>query len=209
MADIDDLKSLSPEERIKKLKELEDKKKKEIEEAKKLIKESQSEISEETKKKMQLPIDQLKSMDIDSLLSDEEKEIFQAKRFIPTKKKIEKKEKTVESQEIPLEFTVEAEKPKVPVEEIEKQQQQYLLRLSQEPMHDLYGKVREMRVSVEEKGYVSPQQAYEMTQIYGALQRKEEQAAAGEYNAPDSKRLEKETDAAKRMIDDILGIYKG
>ena len=53
---VDDLKNVPPEERIKKLKELEEKKKKEIEEAQKAIRESEQEITEKRKWEDKVPI---------------------------------------------------------------------------------------------------------------------------------------------------------
>jgi hypothetical protein len=78
--EINDLKKLSPKERIKRLKELQEKDKKEIEEAQKLLKEAEEEsvIEDELR---EIPIPQLKAADIDELFSPEEKELFKAKRF--------------------------------------------------------------------------------------------------------------------------------
>jgi hypothetical protein len=77
----DELKNLSPAERIKKLKELEEGKKKEIEEAETLISESMREIGEANEKK-DMPIPQLKAGDIGQLLTAEEKSMFATKRFL-------------------------------------------------------------------------------------------------------------------------------
>jgi hypothetical protein len=77
----DELKSLSPEERIRKLKEIEDDKKKEIEEAETLISESMREIGE-AKEKKDIPLPQMKAGDISQLLTAEEKRMFATKRFV-------------------------------------------------------------------------------------------------------------------------------
>lgn len=93
----DDLKKLSPQERIKRLKDLEEKSKKEIEKAQRLIKESEQEIAIEQKLK-DVEIPQTSEIDVTKLFRKEEET---------------------------LEQTVEKEKPKVSEEEL-KQQQQYL-----------------------------------------------------------------------------------
>ena len=51
MATVDELKKLSPDERIKRLKELEEERKKEIEEAEELIKETTQELADAEEKK--------------------------------------------------------------------------------------------------------------------------------------------------------------
>jgi hypothetical protein len=66
-----DLKKLSPEERIKKLKELEEKSKKEIEKAQKLIKESEEEIAIEQKLK-DVEIPDSEEIDVTKLFKKEE-----------------------------------------------------------------------------------------------------------------------------------------
>ncbi len=81
MADeIKDLKKLSPEERIRKLKEIEEKSKKEIVEAQKLIKQSAEEIEEKKKFEEKVPIPQLIAEEERTLESVEEKEMLEAQR---------------------------------------------------------------------------------------------------------------------------------
>lgn len=78
--ELDDIKKLSPEERVKKLKELQEKRKTEIEEARKLLVESEHEIALEEIKK-DIPIPQLTAIDTTTLFSEEERDMFRAKRF--------------------------------------------------------------------------------------------------------------------------------
>lgn len=87
MADFnaEELKKLSPERRLMALKELEEKSRKEIEEARKLMTESRREIEVEEEHKRDMPIPQLTSIDIESLFTQEEKEVFKAKRFVGEK----------------------------------------------------------------------------------------------------------------------------
>jgi hypothetical protein len=97
----DDIAKLSPQERIKKLKELEEKSKKEIEKAQKLIRESEQEIAiEEKVRQVRIPQDQ--EIDVTKLFRREEPN---------------------------LEETVEKEKPKISEEEL-RQQQQYIKKLT-------------------------------------------------------------------------------
>ncbi len=78
--DLAEIKKLPPEERLKKLKELEEERKKEIEEARKLAAESEHEIVLEEIKR-DIPLPQLTSVDTDSLFTQEEREMFKTKRF--------------------------------------------------------------------------------------------------------------------------------
>ncbi len=89
-----ELKNLSPEERIRKLKEIEEKDKEEIEKAHQLIKESEDEIEIEEKIK-QVEIPSEKKVDVSRLFKSEEDS---------------------------LEETVKKEAPKVSEEELRKQQ---------------------------------------------------------------------------------------
>lgn len=84
MLSIEEIKNLSPEERIKMLKEIEESKKKEIEEAETLISESMRELGE-AKEKKDMPIPELKAEDISQLLTAEAKNMFATKRFINVK----------------------------------------------------------------------------------------------------------------------------
>ncbi|MFH1182086.1 MAG: hypothetical protein V1702_03965 [Candidatus Woesearchaeota archaeon] len=81
MPSMEELKTLSPEERIKRLKEIEESKKKEIEEAETLISESMREIGE-AKEKKDIPIPQMRAENISQLLTAEEKSMFATKRFV-------------------------------------------------------------------------------------------------------------------------------
>ncbi|MEK6854468.1 MAG: hypothetical protein AABX60_03965, partial [Nanoarchaeota archaeon] len=71
---VDELKRLSPQERIKRLKELEEERKKEIEQAEVLIKETVREIADAEEKK-RIPIPQARATDLSALGTSEEKQI--------------------------------------------------------------------------------------------------------------------------------------
>jgi len=65
--DIEDVKKLSPEERLKRLKEIEKKEEDELENIRSLIKNSEGEIEVEDEKKRRFPIPQLRSVDTSPL----------------------------------------------------------------------------------------------------------------------------------------------
>lgn len=94
MADFDaeELKKLSPERRLKVLKELEEKSRQEIEEARKLMAESEREIEIKEEIERDMPVPQLAAVDVESLFTPEEKELFRTKRFIGQKKEDEQAE---------------------------------------------------------------------------------------------------------------------
>ncbi|MCK4588900.1 MAG: hypothetical protein KAT77_00525 [Nanoarchaeota archaeon] len=96
-----DIKKLSPEERLKRLKELEEKSKKEIAEAQKMIKQSEGEIEEKKKFEEKVPIPQLIAEEERTLESQEAVEMFEAQREIsgrPGEKAAAKPGKSLEEQ---------------------------------------------------------------------------------------------------------------
>src|SRR3989338_5143179 len=82
MTEFDDAKKLPPEERIRKLKELEQARKREIEEAEALIRDSMREINETAEK---VPLRQVTAADISQLTTEEEKRVFKTARFMDSK----------------------------------------------------------------------------------------------------------------------------
>jgi hypothetical protein len=80
MSEIEEIKKLDPEERIKRLKKIEQGRKKEIEEAEALIRDSMREIGDVTEKK-HAPIKQVTAMDVSQLVTAEEKRMFKTARF--------------------------------------------------------------------------------------------------------------------------------
>ncbi len=82
MATVDELKKLSPDERIKRLRELEEERKKEIEEAEELIKETAQELAAAEEKK-KIPIPQARATDMSSALTTaEEKQLVATHHMI-------------------------------------------------------------------------------------------------------------------------------
>ncbi len=80
MSEIEDIKKLEPEERLRRLKEIEAERKREIEEAESLIRDSVREISE-AEEKRHVPIKQVAAEDISQLVTAEEKSMFKTARF--------------------------------------------------------------------------------------------------------------------------------
>jgi hypothetical protein len=103
---LDELKKLSPKDKLVKLKEIEKKNKEEIELARKMMDESEREVEIEEEFK-RVPIPEAKAVDIDQLFSAEVKEIFKAKRFVEDKKRVE--EEPEKPKERGLEETVREE----------------------------------------------------------------------------------------------------
>ncbi|MBW2978243.1 hypothetical protein KY331_05335 [Candidatus Woesearchaeota archaeon] len=179
--ELDELKKLSPQERIKKLKELQKKDKEEIEKAQNLILESEEDMAREEEVK-KMPIPQLKAIDIGSLFSSEEKELFRAKRFIEVKKPEAEKEKPAlpKPEERPLE-EVAAEAEILKIEE-EKAHAQYLNQLSEQPADKIYNRMKEIYSEAKEKGYISPGRMEEINNLGYANTRKFDDARVGEYS---------------------------
>lgn len=160
MPDIKELKKLSPEERIRKLKEIAEKDKKEIEDAQELIKQSEDEIEEERKIKEQIPIPQVKAFDISELFTQEEKDMYRVKRMVgPDRKKEGAEEK-------PLEKAVEEEEIKLTEEQQREQQRQYMRAIEGKPIENIYSGVANIINDAKETGYVTNEQRNFMAAAY-------------------------------------------
>ncbi len=109
---LDELKKLHPEERIRKLKQLEEERKNEIKEAEDMLKFSKAELEDEIARKMRLP--EHEAVEIERL-------------FRPRKAPSEKEEKPKAEAEQPLEETVAETKP--PELAIAEQQQYQIAKL--------------------------------------------------------------------------------
>tara|TARA_Y100000310_G_scaffold325725_1_gene389628 strand:- start:7538 stop:8119 length:582 start_codon:yes stop_codon:yes gene_type:complete len=107
---LDNLKKLRPEERIKRLKEMEEERKKESEESKKMIENSKLEIEEELMKKMQVPDQEPVKIE----------ELFQPQEEPITPIEFEKKETEVET-----DLETITEKTELPPEQVLAEQKQY------------------------------------------------------------------------------------
>lgn len=186
MAD-DEIKKLPPEERIKKLKELEEKRKKEIEEAHQIIRQSEDEIKERRKWAEKVPIPQVASEDFKSL-SAEEKEIVRTHRGIKDKDRKGFEEEVEESarkrkKESELEEITREQARQQPANEREALlQSQYLTQLSQQPARDIYQEMMQISQRVEDKGYISREEERRIEYLNTAMEKKMEDIESGRYS---------------------------
>ena len=185
--DLNDLRDLSPEERIRRLKEREERKMREIGQARQLIQDSKNEIAEKKEKKEKLPLEQLKAVDMDHLASAEEKDIYKIKRF-----KAQNLETITEVAQIP---------DSVP-------SQRYATDdLSQQPTRNIYSQAVEIYKGIDSPEEVSREDFYSAMDIRYAIEAKQEAIKKGHYTA--SEALERETNAIKNMVDEIIHWYTG
>lgn len=197
-----EIKKLSPEERIKKLGEVKEKNKKEIDEAEKLIKDSVREINikEEIR---DLPIPQIKAVDIESLFAPEEKEVFAAKRY----KDLRVRPAEEETTEMPLEETVEQEKPEITREELEAQRQYQILELRREPTENVVQEIENIYQQVRETGGVTGEQ---MTMAYATeivARERQEDIRRGTYGRIDEE-ISNQLNIARQIFKSIQDKYK-
>ncbi len=199
MADIEEIKKLSPEERIKRLKKLEEEKRKEIEEAQKLLKESAVELEREEKIKKEIPIPQVKAVDVGELFTQEEKQIFATKRY--EESKLSRAEEAPEEApaaagEKTLEEEVWKAQPELTREQLE-EQRQYGEKLAFEQPDRLYEMARGAYDEFKETGQVDQGKMYALGVAIG---RKDETSPAGEYKAP--------TEEAQEQFGSVKSIIK-
>lgn len=159
---ISELKKLTPEARLKKLKEIEEKSKKEIEAAQKLIKESEAEITEKKKFEEKVPIPQLIAEEVESR---EEKEMLKAQR----------EKEIVKTEEKP-----KAKKPEVSLED--QLRQEHIEELARKPAEEL----KEMMADIykqagSQNGYMTKDQREEFYSITKAEQNKIYAMKEGQY----------------------------
>ena len=197
-----EIKKLSPEERIKKLKEIEEENKKEINEAEKLIKDSIKEINikEEIR---DLPIPQIKAVDIESLFSPEEKEVFAAKRY---KESRHVEEETTEK---PLEETVEQEKPEITKEELAAHAHYQILanELRREPTENVVQELENIYQQAREGARITGEQ---MTRAYAAnvvARERQQEIESGTYGRIDEQ-VSNQLNIARQIFKSIQDKYK-
>ena len=188
--DIDNLKKLSPEERLKKLKEFSEKREKEIKEAQDLIKRSEDEINTRKKFEEKIPIPQLITDEGETLGTSEERDMFKVHRFKSNRRE-EKKTKKVEET---LEETVE----QAPVQSVAPAAQ-YVQEASMRPIHELYSELTSIYKRAQEQGYITREDMAQVGLTYAAVIHKEESG----YTAP-----EREKEALTERISRLQGMYK-
>ena len=184
--DLKEIKKLSPEERIKRLKKIEEENKKEINEAEKLIKDSIREINIQEEIK-DLPIPQVKAVDIESLFSPEEKEVFAAKRY----KDLRVRHVEEETTEIPLEETVEQERPEITEEELAAHAQYQILanELRREPTENVMQRVEGIYNQIRETGEITREQINEVYAAESVARQRQEEIGRGTYGRTMSEKV--------------------
>lgn len=205
--DLEETRRLSPEERIRRLREIAKKSEEEIKKAQALIKESETELEEEEKAKRQIPIPQLKSVDVGSLFGKgtQEELMFKAKRFREPPPRREGEEGVTAPP--PLEETVEEERGRLTAA-AEEEQRQYQIQLSREPIGELTSRARNIYEAAQERGYVGPEQMEDVSNISYAMKMKQADVRRGEY-APEADKFEEEISAFGGIIKALKDKYKG
>lgn len=195
VTNLKEIKKLSPEERIKRLKKIEEKNKKEIDEAEKIIKDSVREIN--IKEELRdLPIPQIKAVDIESLFAPEEKEVFATKRY----KDLRVRPAEEETTEMPLEETVEQEKPKITKEELEAHRQYQILanELRREPTENVVQELENIYRQARDGSRVTGEQ---MRMVYVAdvvARERQEEIRRGTYGRMDEE-ISNQLDIARKI----------
>ena len=185
MADVE-LKNLPPQERIKRLKEMEEKKKKEIEEAQKLIKDSEKELNEIKRIEEKIPIPQVAKVNLKNATL-EEKEFLKAHSGMKEENASEKEDKNKSDTKIKkISKEVELEQLLGGNREVSSamnmQNTQYALGPSQIPMKDIYREMKNIYLEVGEKGYLNREEETRIRYLSSAVEKKLEDVEAGKYS---------------------------
>jgi len=201
-----DMKNLSPEERIRRLKELAEKDEEEIKEAHELIRESQVELEEQDKTKRQIPIPQLRSIDVSSLFGKgtQEDHMYRLKHFKETRRDTEEEE--ISAKEVELEEAVARETPSQAARE-EAARQQYMQQLSMAPARQLTKRMMSIYEQAIDKGYVSKDEMQEIYTISYALDEKKSDIKVGHYAA--DQKVKEEILISGNIMKALRDRYKG
>lgn len=175
---LEELKKLPPQERVRKLKELEEQRKKELIEAEKLLKSSMDELDRQRKQQVQ--------------------QIEEEQRNTETAEKARKRHAEEESsqEESGLEATVKREKPKVS-EELLEQQRQYDLSLKQLTSNRMQSNLQRWAAEAE-RGTLSPE--YEEV-ISGLYQQVKDGYSAMKDQQSDAARM---YESSEEMLDRLI-----
>ncbi len=184
------LKSLHPEERIKRLKELEAQKKKEIEDGAKQIKESEKELSDTQKLKEKVPIPEVAKEEEEGL-SEEGRlmlKMLRGKQQPPGEGKEEAAAKPT-SQES-LEETLLRENMRIPMGApyelprevpLPMRNMEYVAELSERPAEILRQEAQMLYRAVEDRGYMTWEEQGKALELYEAGRMKERAMERGAY----------------------------
>lgn len=167
MVKLKEIEKLSPEQRIKKLQELQKKKKEEIENAQKLIKESEEQLVKQ-------------------------KEIEQMIREVPLPK-----QRRVDVEDLWKEETLEEAVKKEKIPELTEEQRQYGTHLAEtKKIEEITQNVYRMEQNIADKGYINPEEQEQFQANVYALRKKEEQykKVGLDYEAKKSSRVQEEAE---------------
>lgn len=214
----ENLKRLPPEERLRKLKELEKKKKQELAEAEKEIRDSQNEITEKKRWVDKIPIPEVAKEELEGL-SDE------GKQLLRTHKGTKEKAKEEDSETIPkpplkrgstLEETVMQEKVNLPPEALGVEygaktapRQGFSADykpLRERPVTELYQEMSALQQGVESKGYISRADERKAEYLSGIVQERQEAANRGAYTF--SEETARAASITQQVADSIKQAYK-
>lgn len=177
----EEIKNLPPKEKIRKLKELEEKKKEEIEEAQKILKESEKELTEREDWEKKIPIPQVEVESTENR-TEAEKEIIEAHKGIAKKRGLGaeefSKEEIIPKKGESLEETVGKEKVEISAGIRESE---YTVFLSQQPINNLQQEIKNLYNTVKDKGYISPEEERKAEYLTGAVEQKIEDMYTGKY----------------------------
>lgn len=200
---IAELKKLPPEERLVQLKKLEEKRKKEIETAQKMMQESEKELKTARELEEKISIPRIAASGGEEFLqSEEERQIFRVVRGETRRKKEEepigkpKKENSLEE---------DLERVSLKQKEEEAARADYVSRMSQRPIGDLYQEMSGLRKEAEERGYVTPEHMRRVGYLNEAAQQKMEDIRIGRYQ-PGEDGL-RETTLVQRLGDSLQKLY--
>jgi hypothetical protein len=193
--ELEEAMQLSPQERMRRLKEIEQRRKNEIDDAHRLLQQAETELEEKDK----LPIPELRSMDTSTLFGETDRQMFRMKQFT-SEKKAEPKTQGKKT-ETGLEDTVIEEARQLTPEQLARQQE-YQIELAQQPTAVLYDMAKELYQEVSSQGGHPDQ--YQMAQAYNlekAREMKTEAIDRGEYTASEKARKQLDiTDEISRKI---------
>lgn len=196
--EIDEIKRLGPKERIKRLKELEEKRKEEIDEARKMITESEHEIIVDEIKR-DIPIPEMTAIDPSTLFGETDKDMWRSKQYAPRQGKKEDESGVISQKAIEeLEDLIVNEKTQKDMERSARAQQ-YTAPLEQikqgnERLADIYSEIKE-----------DPSRMQYMREEIHKIEENMERIQ--QYKNLDDATRE-EMDISERMISGIRGAYK-
>ncbi len=178
--EIDKIKNLSPEERIKKLKEIQEKSKKDLNEAEKLIKQSVQEmqITQETKN---IPIPENREVDIEKL-------------FVP---------ETIDE-------VIQKEKPEVSEEQLKQQADYSILtqELRRQSTENVVSRVEDLYNQVRQTGSVTREQLNEAYAAQTVARERQNEIGKGTYAGTIGERVADQLSAAMGIANWIKNMYK-